>query len=74
MQSYNEHFTISNIPFGVVSTPDEPRPQIATRLYGDVFIVPKLIEKGLLAQLDQDVHTALHEVSTSHHLVERPER
>lgn len=62
MDLYNEHFTISNIPFGVVSTSEEPKHQIATRLHGDVFIIPKLVEKELLGELEPAVHAALLEV------------
>lgn len=63
MSFLNEHFTISNIPFGVVSTAEEPKHQIATRLHGDVFVISKLIEQGLLGELAAEVKAALCEVS-----------
>lgn len=62
-RNYDNHFTISNIPFGVVSTSDNPKPQIATRLHGDVFLIPKLLESRLLGEVDREVYEALVEVS-----------
>lgn len=63
--NYDDHFTISNIPFGVVSTPENAKRQIATRLHGNVFLIPKLLENGLLGDVDREVSDALLEVSLS---------
>lgn len=54
--AYNDdaHFTISNIPFGVVSIAGG-QPQIATRLHDNVFILPKLI--ALMAVKDEVIQT-----------------
>lgn len=61
----DQHFTLANIPFGVVSTTDQPTTKrIATRLYGDVYIVPELISHELLGNLAEDVKHALSQVST----------
>lgn len=56
------HFTLTNLPFGVISTKDDPSPRIATRLYSNVFILPELINHGLLTRLSEETKTALSQV------------
>lgn len=60
--SDGDQFGLANIPFGVVSTAQDPIPRIATRLNDQVFTLPDLIENGLLDHLDQDIKSSLSQV------------
>lgn len=65
----DHHFTLSNIPFGIVSIESDPkRKRIATRLLGDVFPIEDLIEHDLLKGLDDVTREALQQVSTTSNL------
>lgn len=57
--TYDEHFTLANIPYGIVSTKDNVESRVATRLYGQVFILPELHRHGHLGILDEDTAEAL---------------
>ena len=64
-KSFNEHFTLANIPFGVASraSGDESqvRPQTATRLHDRVYFLTELLDHGLLKGLDSKIVTAIQE-------------
>lgn len=57
--TYDDHFTLANIPYGIVSTKDNANPRVATRLYGRVFILAELHRDGHLGVLDGDIVDAL---------------
>lgn len=56
-------FGLANIPFGVVSTVSDPSPKAATRLHDRVFLLPGLIERGLLSGVDEAIQKSLQTVS-----------
>lgn len=58
-KDYNDHFTLANIPYGVISTPDNSQARIATRLHGSFFVISELIQCGLLGNLDSTIQKAL---------------
>ena len=60
--TYDEHFTLANIPYGVVSTKDSPATRVATRLYGQVIVLPELLVSGHLGPgLCEDTIKALNQ-------------
>lgn len=56
-------FGHANIPFGVISTRNAQSPRIATRIGGQVFRLPDLIDAGYLENLDSDIKYTLYDVS-----------
>lgn len=61
--NYDNQFSLENIPFGVVSTQTESTPQAATRVFGNVILISKLLASGALPSIDQQTRDALEEVS-----------
>lgn len=55
-------FGLANVPFGVVSTRTNPRPQIATRIAGQVYVLPDLISAGYMNFLTAEVKSSLGNV------------
>ena len=55
-------FGPTNIPFGVISTNDNPKPRIATRLFDQVFSLADLISRGYLDKLDDQTKSSLTQV------------
>ena len=58
-------FGFKNIPFGVVSTQDDPVPKAATRLFRHVFRLPDLISRNLMGNLDEETRSALLKVCSN---------
>jgi fumarylacetoacetase len=42
--SYTSHFSIENVPYGVVSSSKRPTPQCATRIEDDVIFLTELVD------------------------------
>ncbi|GFF32142.1 fumarylacetoacetate hydrolase [Aspergillus udagawae] len=49
--AYSHHFSINNLPFGVVSSSQHPQPQCATRLSNTVIFLGDLERAGLFRQV-----------------------
>ena len=60
--TFDAHFTIANIPFGVASRNNQDaKPQTATRLKEHVYFLPELLSNKLL-RLPEDIAATLQEV------------
>lgn len=60
---YADHFSLSNIPFGVASSSEHSKPSIATRFKDDVIFIESLIGAKLLLDIPQSMLDVLCEVS-----------
>ena len=59
-----DHFGHDNIPFGIASGPNHPKPAVAVRHNDLVFFVAALAEAGYLGLKDEPVLETLKEVSS----------
>ena len=59
--TYASHFTLANLPYGIITTTADSQPQIATRLHDTVYSIPSLIKAGHFPSLDQGTITALQQ-------------
>jgi hypothetical protein len=61
--SYDAHFTLANIPFGIASRlGGSGHPQAATRLHDRVYFLPALLSNGLLGGLSEELGKAIQQV------------
>lgn len=59
----DDHFTLANLPFGVVSIENQPDvKRIATRLREHVYIFIELLEHGLLHGVNEEIKETLTQV------------
>ena len=56
--SFDDHFGLDNIPFGIVSSGPQIPPQVATRIRGFVVLLALLAEAGHFKDIDTDVPLA----------------
>ena len=59
--TYASHFTLANLPYGIITTSANTHPQIATRLRDTVYSIPSLIKAGYFPSLDHETLTALQQ-------------
>jgi fumarylacetoacetase len=57
---FASHFSVCNIPFGIGSSEDHPRPSAVTRLENTVIYLDELAKHDLLSSLPNE---ALHAFS-----------
>lgn len=48
---YNDHFSITNIPFGVASSKSHPNPQCVTRLGNEVIFLVHIQRSGVFSSI-----------------------